>query len=260
MSSYIGGGNMKNPKEILTLLGIPAEKVEQFDFIEGINEPSKIMLTLLNNRTVCPHCGSSDVVVHGYYKANINNSIIRANKLYVEVNIRRYKCKKCKKTFKTNYSFYEKNKHISRAVDIALKEGLKHMITYTELAKQCDVSTNYVIKLFDTLPQQKRLPLPSVICVDEFHFSNARNKRCKFPFVMSNPFTGEIIEIIESRTRDYLWSYFIRLSIQERSKVKYFVSDMNETYRSLKKAFFLIAFTSLIIFISLNCFLLLYKK
>ena len=134
------------------------------------------------------------------------------------------------------------------------------MITYTELAKQCDVSTNYVIKLFDTLPQQKRLPLPSVICVDEFHFSNARNKRCKFPFVMSNPFTGEIIEIIESRTRDYLWSYFIRLSIQERSKVKYFVSDMNETYRSLKKAFFLIAFTSLIIFISLNCFLLLYKK
>ncbi len=73
---------------------------------------------------------------------------------------------------------------------------------------------------------------------DEFHFSNSKNKKLKFPFVMSNPFTKEIIEIIESRKSDYLWDYFRQLSLFDRGKVKYFISDMNETYRSLKKGIF----------------------
>ena len=36
-----------------------------------------------------------------------------------------------------------------------------------------DVSTQTVINVFDGLPEPTRLPLGKVICIDEFHFSNA---------------------------------------------------------------------------------------
>ena len=229
---------MDNPKDILTLLGIPTDKVISFDYYDGVNEPSRINIELADDRYFCPNCGSNNVTIHGYYDVTIKNSIIRARKVYVEVRMRRYKCKDCGKTYKQPFSFYMPYRKISRASEIAIKEDLKECVSYTYIAKQYDVSANTIISIFDSMPRMPREKLTSVICVDEFHFSNHRNKDCCFPFVISSPFDGRILEIIESRIWEYLRDYFNRVSQDERREVKYFVSDMNETYRKLKKAFF----------------------
>lgn len=229
---------MKNPTDILTLLGIPAEKVSSFDFVENQNGESHIELSLINEEQSCPRCFSKDVVVHGYFSTTINNSVIRAHKTYVRVEKKRYKCKRCGKTFCQSFPINMPHKQISRAVEICILDDLKEPVSYSYVARQYNVSLNTVVNLFDRLPRQPKLKLSECICIDEFHFSNRRNRHCCFPCVISNPFTSEIIDIIESRRYQYLWSYFVRLRSEERFLVKYFVSDMNDTYRRIKKAFF----------------------
>jgi len=229
---------MTDSGDILSLLGIPSDKVAFIDGFHVDGNEDKIIISLIDERPSCPFCRSNNVVIHDYYKVNINNSIIKTRLMHVEIDMRRYKCKDCKKSFKQSFSFYKSGESISQVTKIAILDELKENVSYSYVARQYGVSTNTVINYFDALPRQQRLQLPNVICVDEFHFSNRKNPKLKFPFVVSNPFTGEIIEIIESRKWDYLREYFNKVSLYERSKVKYFISDMNETYRTLKNAFF----------------------
>lgn len=229
---------MNNPKDILALLGIPSEKVANFDYYDGTDGHSRIILELIDERQKCPNCNSSHVRIHGYYNVTINNSIIRAHNTYIDIRMRRYRCYDCGKTFKQTFPLYLPYKRISRAAEISIKEDLKECVSYSYIAKQYDVSTNTVINIFDSLPRMPREKLTKCICVDEFHFSNSKNKHCKYPFVISDPFNARILEIIESRRWDYLRSYFVNLSLNERKCVQFFVSDMHETYRKLRKAFF----------------------
>lgn len=229
---------MKDSGDILSLLGIQREKVAFIDAYHMNTSEDKMLISLIDDCHSCPNCGSANIKIHGYYKVNINNSIIKARLMHVEIDMRRYICKDCGKTFKQSFSFYSPGTNISVVTRLSILETLKETVSYSFVARQYGVSTNTVINYFDALPRQPRLYLGEVICVDEFHFRNRENPKLKFPFVISNPFSGKILDIIESRRWDYLRDYFCKLSFTERCKVKYFVSDMNETYRSLKNAFF----------------------
>ena len=229
---------MNDSGDILSLLGVQREKVAFIDAFHMNTTEDKMIISLVDDCETCPHCGSTNIKVHGYYKVNINNSVIKSRLLRVEIDMRRYKCKDCGKTFKQNFSFYSPGSTISAVARLSILEALKESVSYSFIARQYGVSTNTVINYFDSLPRQPRLFLGEVICVDEFHFNNRDNPNLKFPFVISDPFTGKIIDIIESRRWDYLREYFCKIPILERAKVKYFVSDMNETYRTLKNTFF----------------------
>ena len=66
-----------------------------------------------------------------------------------------------------------------------------------------NIDRKTVINILDEMPDAQRLKLPDVLCIDEFHLSNANSKSGKFPSVLSNPFKSEIIDIIESRRKPY---------------------------------------------------------
>ena len=138
---------MDNPNIILTLLGIPNEKVAFYDAYESSDGNSRISLELVDERPCCPRCGSNKTKIHGYYDVTINNSIIRSHHTYVEIRMRRYKCKECGKTFRENYSLYMPYKRISRATEISIIEELKECVSYAYLGRQYDVSRNIKMKL-----------------------------------------------------------------------------------------------------------------
>lgn len=229
---------MNNPKDILTLLGIPTEKIASFDFYEGKDGHQRIMLELTDERPSCPKCRSDNVKIHGYYDVTINNSVVRAHHTYIDIHMRRYRCKQCGKTFKESYSLYMPHKSLSRAAEVCIVEALKEPISYAYIGREYDVTSHTVINIFDKIHRIHREPLTEVICVDEFHFTNSKNKDCKYPFVISEPRNARILDIIESRRWEYLRDYFNKIPLNERSNVKYFVSDMHDTYRRVKKIFF----------------------
>ena len=47
-----------------------------------------------------------------------------------------------------------------------------------------------------------------------------------------------IIDILPSRDKNTLYEYFEKIPNKERNEVKFFVSDMSKTFKSVKKAFF----------------------
>ena len=229
---------MIEAKEILPLLGLPSEKIKSVDVINESNE-STIYIELMDIRGICPKCKSSAIEIKDYYTVCINNSIIKHHKLNVEIRVRRYRCKKCGKTFKQNYDFTQKGDSISLTVKTQIIDDLKERITASQIAKDHNVSKMTVMRIFDkgVLPQLP-LKLSEIICIDEFCYKHSNSKEGKYPVVITNPFTGQIIDIIYSRWKCILIDYFNKIKIPERRNVKYFVSDMNETYRQIKKAFF----------------------
>ena len=230
---------MIDSKDILTLLSIPCEEVSDVEIISDTKEITYVDIALKDNKSSCPFCFQNNVVIKDYYKVKIKNNIIRKHKLFVHIKMRRYKCRCCNKTFKQKFNFYEDRNSISLNTKNLVQNMLMDRISMEYIAKELDISKQTVINILDELPDPKRLPLPNVICLDEFHFSNANHKAGKYPCVISNPFNTELIDIIESRRKDYLIEYFKQISFKERSNVKYFISDMNETYRSIHKMFFI---------------------
>lgn len=229
---------MIDSKDILTLLSIPSEEVLSSEIIKDTDNTTYVEIELKDNRPNCPFCFSDKISIKDYYNVKVNNNIIKKHKLFVNIRVRRYKCKACSKTFKQSFPLYKDKSHISSRVKDIVREMLLDPISMQYIAKEMNIDRKTVINILDEMPDAQRLKLPDVLCIDEFHFSNANSKAGKFPSVLSNPFKSEIIDIIESRRKPYLQRYFSSIPFKERKNVKYFISDMNETYRYVHDAFF----------------------
>lgn len=151
--------------------------------------------------------------------------------------MRRFKCKNCNKTFKQSLNLSGKKKQISNNVLYLIKEELTLNQTFQSIAKNYDVSVNTVINIFDNMPDQPKEHLSEIICIDEFHFTNNKYGE-KYPCVITNPYSGRILDIIRSRRKDYLCEYFSSKNTIERNRVKFYITDMNETYRIIKNIYF----------------------
>lgn len=229
---------MNEANDILTLLGIPSEKIKYFT-CESDDKSSIVYIELIDQKGTCPHCGSTSIEIKDYYKVRINNSIIKHKNMIVELRVRRYRCKKCRKSFKQNYNFYNDGSSISNSVKAAILDDLKEKLTFTQIASDHNISPNKVKNIFDRniLPQLP-LPLTEIICIDEFCFKHSKGKTGKYPAVITDPMTGQILDIIYSRWKAVLIEYFNKVKVPIRYRVKYFVSDMNDTYRDIKRIFF----------------------
>ena len=105
------------------------------------------------------------------------------------------------------------------------------------VAKRYEVTVTFVIKLFDkSYPYVPRGNLSEILCIDEFYFS--RELEHKYCCCLVDFKNRELLDIIESRQKEYLDEYFDKISFKERSIVKYFVSDMFEGYERIKNKYF----------------------
>ena len=229
---------MIDSKSILSLLGIPSEMISSFEVINDDKDIYYIELELKDNRSYCPFCSSKKINIKDYYTIKIKNSIVRSSKIYINVRMRRYICKECRKSFKQPFTLYEDNRTISNQVIEITKKMLLDRVSLEYISKELDISKQTVVNILDSIPEPTRLKLGRVICLDEFHFSNANKLIGQYPCVISNPFNTEIIDIIETRRLAYLKEYFDNICFKERNNVKYYISDMNETYRSIHKTYF----------------------
>jgi len=224
--------------DILTLIGIPGEKIQSCSCdLKG--DESVIYVELSDIRPYCPHCKSDQVVIKDYYNVTINNSIIKHQKINVFIRVRRYKCKKCGKTFKQDIGISDRKRSISYAVQQAVMDDLKEPLTFKAIADDHHISPITVRRIFEKgVLEQYRLPLSEIICIDEFCFKHKHSDEGKYPAVITNPMNGKIIDIIRSRWKPVLVDYFNHIQVDQKKSVKYFVSDMNETYREIRKTFF----------------------
>lgn len=75
--------------------------------------------------------------------------------------------------------------------------------------------------------------LPEVLSFDEF---KADTDEGKYAFIMNDPISKSVINILPTREKQYLVKFF--LECKNRDNVKYIIGDMYEPYLIITKYYF----------------------
>ena len=209
-----------------------------FETFDPSNSNHTIFIHLLKqDEVVCPLCG----VINNYFIKGSKSQIIKYSSA-LEDNIiilyrRIFVCKACGHYFKETNPFNTSKNSISIHKEFKILNALKSInATYTSVAIRFNVSTTYVVDLFDKRVDIKRLPLPEVMCVDEVY--SKRLSRHKYCFIIYSPYDDKIIDVVDSRRFNNLMDYFARISMVEKNNVKFFSMDLYDNYRTLAKKCF----------------------
>ena len=186
---------------------------------------------------VCPHCNNLSISIHDYSWIKIKLTTTIGFKETLRIKRIRYKCLKCGKTHTLKLIGVPRHKTISNFVLTAIKNEFYEIQSFTTISNRYDVSLQTVINIFDEYTKvMPRRPLPEYLCIDEKHFEGDSDG--KYCVVLSDFFTGEVIDILENRQMPYLDEYFNNISQRERNNVKVFISDMYEGYSTIRNKYF----------------------
>ncbi|MDD6467213.1 MAG: ISL3 family transposase [Erysipelotrichaceae bacterium] len=186
----------------------------------------------MNHGGRCCKCGTFTKKVKEYYDKSITHSIFLNEKSTIIYKARRFICPICGTTFYEESPFTDEYSFTSsKTVDNVL-ELLKHYNeTFSSVARKVNLSPNQVMKIFDEHVQLPRNIFTQSICFDEIYFS--RKARCKYAFVILSFTKGHVLDILHTREKHYLISYFRKIPIEERKIVQYISIDMNPIYKEV---------------------------
>ena len=185
----------------------------------------------------CPTCKKSDAAV-------INDRRIARLKCHLSddamdeviIDKIRYFCRRCKASFTPELKGTRKGTVLSNATLEAIHRDLATMMTFAAIGKKYGIDEAYVIRIFDSKYRAvPRLPLPEILCIDEICFVDRIEG--KYPAVLYDWRRREVVEIVQSRQKQWLERWFSEIPESERNSVVYYVSDMYDEYARIKKRF-----------------------
>ena len=209
---------------LLDLQGIKVTKYENF---------SNSNIIHCSTKPTYPTCScGGTVTIHDYRQQKVKHVPIGNIHTYIVIKKRRYKCKCCGKIFFENYEFLPKYKRITNLLRYYIIDILRSPISYTEVAKRTNTSTNTVIRAFDDVNYSNK-EIPEVLGIDEF---KSNTEYGKYSVILTDIENKKLVDIVESRTGEYLKRRI--LNSKSRKNVKYVVMDMWKPYYELTKIMF----------------------
>lgn len=105
-----------------------------------------------------------------------------------------------------------------------------------EVAEAVGVSTSTVLRTFDRYAGVTQIDMPACLCIDEIYA--VKRKQQVYACVLVNMQNSQIYDLLPNRFKSDLAEYFSRISLSERSYVKYICMDMYDVYRDLARIYF----------------------
>lgn len=196
--------------------------------LKGILHPKEI--------NICKSCSSTKVISFGRKVKNIKFDILSDVDTTLILTYHKFKCKDCGKLFCDTSPICLKNQNISLSLKLKVIEDLRHDVSFTYIANMRGISVQSVIDIFESLINYDRVPFGDVLCVDEF--KNLKSSVGKYAFIMFDPNSHKVLDVLPDRRLETIDNYLYKIDWKEKDKVKYFITDMNESYRSVKKKHF----------------------
>ena len=226
-------------KLITKILSIPTKDIERLNVAEKNNQPV-IYVTLSHKKgLLCPSCKSNDNTSNGFYKRNIviDNDFIINEKLIL--NVPRYVCNHCGKSFSDSANLSPKGKKLSYKMVFRIMELLKSpKMTFKEVSTLTDVSIQTVIRVFDKHTHIPRVPFPEAICIDEVYTKVNDYKNSKYSCVFYDFYNQSILDVTPCRRKHFLANYLTAIPKKERDNVKFVCIDMYLPYKDIIKLYF----------------------
>lgn len=183
----------------------------------------------------CIYCGSTNIKINSYYTRLIRFLDVGLFKSKISYKQRRFICSDCNKTFNETSTLVDKGSNISNQTKISLLEKTRLKLSFTDVASQVDVSVTTAIKEFKDHIANFRCELTDVVCIDEFRASTIAGE---YALIIGDPVTGKILDVLPSRKQDYIYHYFNSTTVETRKKVKYIVTDLFESFRTICRNLF----------------------
>jgi transposase len=229
-------------KESISRLGLDYIRNIDVESSDEIYDPitnNHIIILKLNKLTdlSCPHCG----LVGEYRPRSSITQIIKhasaiENNILIKLYRRVYICE-CGKTFREENPFTSSKRRTTLQKEFKVLMSLKDIHkSFSDVAKEFDLSTQTVINIFDSKVDIRRQTLTQVLCVDEIY-----SKHCgyhKYCFILFSPQLNKILDVLPSRNKNDLFDYFAQIPIEERNKVQYFSMDLYAIYKEVAEICF----------------------
>lgn len=223
---------------ITNLLNIDRTQIKSFN-IASLPDETRIHITLHSRKEPCPFCGG---VVHsnGYSSPiKINHPILQDRKMTILFRNQRFKCNECLRTFSaTNPFTFPTFRNTYFTLINVMKQIANLNLTYSMIAQNNHLSVTQVQRYCDSFLTIPRQPLPEWIGIDEIYSKMAKRTQSAYLCVLVDHNKRALMEILPSRSKNYLNSYFDKIPLKEREKVKYVTMDMWESYKTVARRYF----------------------
>lgn len=205
----------------LSALRVTAVEEEAHDYhvrAEIVDPPSR-----------CRECGSDRISPWGTREAVIKDLPIHDKRVGIYVQVRRFRCAGCGKTFSESMPAVAENRLMTdRLVRWIGEQSMRR--TFTSIAEETGVVEGTVRNIFrdfvTELEKTVRFETPKWMGIDEIHLIKPR---C----VVSNIANNTIVELLANRNKETVARYLARLP--EKDRVQHVAMDMWTPYRDAVK-------------------------
>lgn len=206
---------------------------KSYSFYDSNTNNLIIELYLIKDYCKCEICGSQFIKVQKTFISTVKTQTAEAANALVHIHRRSFKCDN-NHIHRQENPFTFDGRKITIQKELGILKDLGDITnTFTSVAKKHQVSTTYVINLFDERVELNRLDLPEVLCVDEVYGRKLTYKG--YCFVLYAPQWQKIVDVLDSRKKLDLIDYFSRIKMKEKLKVKFVSMDLYGTYRDVVK-------------------------
>ena len=193
--------------------------------VENIGDQLHIHIELPRTPHICPACKATTDHIHDY-RIKVIKDITLARDTFLHLRKRRYRCS-CGKRFFEKNTFLPRYYRVTSRLVSEIIFSFKKLIPATEIGRRFNVSAVSAMRYFSCF-NQKVKELPEVISLDEFKGNSGGHK---YNSIVVDPQGKKILDILPNRYENDLIKYFSQFS--SRTKVKYFVCDMNPHFRNV---------------------------
>lgn len=202
--------------------------------IKNLKEKVEIYVELPATQHKCPHCGTLTTKIHDYYSQTITDIPIYFKPTKLIYRKRRYECTSCHKSFCENNNIVTKFSRKTKRLSEYIVDQLRNLQPVSSISKSTTVDPGYISRMFPYLAVTNT-HLPRVLCIDEFK-GNAG--KYKYQVALIDGETHEVVDILECRYKHFLCDYFKKFPKEQLDNVKYFVTDLWETYKDIAFTYF----------------------
>ena len=202
--------------------------------IKNLKEKVEIHIELPVKEHNCPHSQNITTKVHDYYSQPITDIPIYFKPTKLIYHKRRYECPSCHKSFYENNNIVNRFARKTKRLSEYIVDQLRNLQPVSAISKSTTVAPSYISRMFPYLAVTNT-HLPRVLCIDEFK-GNAG--KYKYQVALIDGETHEVVDILECRHKHFLCDYFKKFPKEQLDNVKYFVTDLWETYKDISFTYF----------------------
>lgn len=181
----------------------------------------------------CPQCRTLTEQVHDYRVSLIKDLPVMGKKTFLHYRKRRYHCPCCNKHFYESFPILPKHCRITTRLAFYSIHLLGSRQSASSVASLLGISVSSVFRRMQDIRYPKPSELPEVLSIDEFK-GNAGGE--KFQAILTDAKNHRLFDILPSRSQTALMLYL--QEFPNKKNVKYFVTDMNRTYKDLARDYF----------------------